>query len=601
MGCGNSTANTAAAQPPAAAAYAAPAGTATADSADRTGAPAATTAAPVAHEGSQNAAEPSQTGSQRRRGAASKRLTLPHHGGGSSGGGVGGGVGTTALTGLIKDLSAQGDVGVDTGAISSRRGSRRGSPPGSARRLHHSDGTGGGSDTSSHDPSDSSTQLLVSIPFFESLDKKAIKKLRDAFRRRKYQAGDWVTRASGAAAQAQAQPEAVIAMPADAAAAANAAAAATVASAAEDEFFVIISGSVQLSVPVFTSKTAPAAHQTTVNALERPDPLALPGLQVEDVMLAVLKDGQWFGVEALVADSFQRCNVRALDSTVLLSISRAEFLSFSAGVESMSTNIADVVSNTKISLRSLPFFSSIDELKLQQLSQLLEFRRFAAGDVIMKEGEAGDGFIVVVTGTANITVQRNQEGGNSTFLLSTLSPGDHWGETALLSQGPRVATVTATSPMLCLFLSAQRFKQFERLAPEVFSEAFNSISKNRTSQLLKTIPLFDVLCLSTPPEPVAHMPLQPQAPLAEASQAPVTPPPAAIVSGALAYDEQKLSLLASLFEYRAYARDTIVFREGDRADCLYIIVRGAVEVSAVVETGVVILNRLGQSEYFVRT
>lgn len=230
--------------------------------------------------------------------------------------------------------------------------------------------------------------------------------------------------------------------------------------------------------------------------------------------------------------------------------------------------------------------------------------------------QIGEGFFIIVSGSVRVTVQTRE---NSTFLLHTLSTGDHFGETALLTSGPCVATVSASSQALMLFLSAQRFRRFERLAPEVFSEAFSRIEAQRTTQLLKTIPLFDVLCAEKPngggatarkrgisAEAAAALAESPaDAPLSVTVTAPpvVDPPPAPAAesnSDSVAnYDEQKLLLLASLFKYENInLPGTIVFSEGDRADKLYILVRGSVEVSARVESGTVVLNRLGQGDHF---
>jgi CRP-like cAMP-binding protein len=185
------------------------------------------------------------------------------------------------------------------------------------------------------------------------------------------------------------------------------------------DFFVIISGCVQLSVSVATSKTtssssgvaagngvvaATGAHVSRHAA--RPDPNQLPPTQYEEVKLAVLRSGQWFGVEALVQDTFQKAHILAVSDSVLLSISREEFRDFAEGVDSMHTNIADAVTHTRISLRSLPFFANVDELKLQQLSQLLEFRRMQPGDVIIREGELGGTHMSGRAGTRSMQHER---------------------------------------------------------------------------------------------------------------------------------------------------------------------------------------------------
>lgn len=97
----------------------------------------------------------------------SKRLTLPMplssngsgHGHGGSGGGSGSGVGTTTLN--LALIGADVSVGgVSSGGLSARSRSGRPTPPGSARRRGE----------------EAEHEMLISIPFFESLDKRAIHK-----------------------------------------------------------------------------------------------------------------------------------------------------------------------------------------------------------------------------------------------------------------------------------------------------------------------------------------------------------------------------------------------------------------------------------------
>jgi CRP-like cAMP-binding protein len=57
------------------------------------------------------------------------------------------------------------------------------------------------------------------------------------------------------------------------------------------------------------------------------------------------------------------------------------------------------------------------------------------GADLTREGDSGDTFYVILHGTASVT-----RGGEK---LATLGPGSFFGETALLTGGPRTATVTA--------------------------------------------------------------------------------------------------------------------------------------------------------------
>ncbi len=93
-------------------------------------------------------------------------------------------------------------------------------------------------------------------------------------------------------------------------------------------------------------------------------------------------------------------------------------------------------------------YQSVRELK-EDLESFLrggwwfESRTYAPGDVIVREGEEGDAAYIITGGTAE--VYRN--GAEGEVLLATMAPGDVFGETAILTSSPRIASVRAASPL----------------------------------------------------------------------------------------------------------------------------------------------------------
>jgi serine/threonine-protein kinase len=75
-------------------------------------------------------------------------------------------------------------------------------------------------------------------------------------------------------------------------------------------------------------------------------------------------------------------------------------------------------------------------------------RAHAAGDVIIREGEAGDAAYIIVSGKCRAF--RQTEAGEET--LTTMGPGDVFGEMALLLDEPRAASVQADEPVTLLVL-----------------------------------------------------------------------------------------------------------------------------------------------------
>jgi CRP-like cAMP-binding protein len=71
------------------------------------------------------------------------------------------------------------------------------------------------------------------------------------------------------------------------------------------------------------------------------------------------------------------------------------------------------------------------------------------GNEIIRQGDRGDRFYIVETGTAEVVVDG--------FVVGVLGPGDSFGERALLRDVPRAATIRSKSPMHLLTLSREDF------------------------------------------------------------------------------------------------------------------------------------------------
>jgi len=73
----------------------------------------------------------------------------------------------------------------------------------------------------------------------------------------------------------------------------------------------------------------------------------------------------------------------------------------------------------------------------------------ARGEVLVREGEPGDTFVILASGQAEVTVDGRQ--------LDRLGPGAGFGEVALLRRSPRTATVTALSDLTGYAVDADTF------------------------------------------------------------------------------------------------------------------------------------------------
>ena len=100
-------------------------------------------------------------------------------------------------------------------------------------------------------------------------------------------------------------------------------------------------------------------------------------------------------------------------------------------------------------LRKVSLLSLLPEPTLEALSRALTRVEVAAGDAFIREGDHGDVFYVIETGSVEVT----KEGRH----VATLGPGDYVGEIALLRDVPRTATVTALSASVLQALDREHF------------------------------------------------------------------------------------------------------------------------------------------------
>jgi CRP-like cAMP-binding protein len=111
-------------------------------------------------------------------------------------------------------------------------------------------------------------------------------------------------------------------------------------------------------------------------------------------------------------------------------------------------------------LKRVPLFADLDRRQLKKLAVHFRERLLQPGSTPVQEGTmSGIGFFVLADGEATVSV-----GGN---VVATLKRGDHFGELALVSEGERTATVTATTDLRVLEIPFYDFREFALANPDV--------------------------------------------------------------------------------------------------------------------------------------
>lgn len=121
-------------------------------------------------------------------------------------------------------------------------------------------------------------------------------------------------------------------------------------------------------------------------------------------------------------------------------------------------------------LRSIPLFAKIEPAKLKLLAFTSEQVEYMVGDVLFRQGDAGDAAYIVLEGDADILVDTPQ----GPVRVAQLGKNDIVGEIAILCDVPRTATVAAASRLLTLRISKDGFfnlvTQFPQIGVEIMHE-----------------------------------------------------------------------------------------------------------------------------------
>ena len=129
-------------------------------------------------------------------------------------------------------------------------------------------------------------------------------------------------------------------------------------------------------------------------------------------------------------------------------------------------------------LAAVPLFDGLTRRHIKRLANLSEVADFMADHAIVREGDPGDAFYVILAGQAKVTTNGK--------LVNRVLPGDHFGEISLLDGDVRTATVTSETPMTLLMLPRNRFIKALREEPEMAMNLLSSLARQirRTSRSL---------------------------------------------------------------------------------------------------------------------
>ncbi|MFB1484256.1 cyclic nucleotide-binding domain-containing protein [Corallococcus sp. RDP092CA] len=201
----------------------------------------------------------------------------------------------------------------------------------------------------------------------------------------------------------------------------------------------------------------------------------------------------------------------------------------------------------------VPVLSAVGRDAFVALVAALEVRAFWPGQRVVEEGQPGDSMFALVEGRAEVA--RRVEG-NARQVVATLGPGDFFGEVALVSEGPRLASVEVRERSVLLELKRQSLARVSAAHPEADAAVHAFYQRRLVENLLRTSPLFTTL------------------------------------SPAL---KQAMS---REFDLRAVPAGEVLLTQGQPGDAFYLLLRGQCQLSLEQPGRVVLLPELREGDVF---
>ncbi|PKL91350.1 MAG: hypothetical protein CVV21_09050 [Candidatus Goldiibacteriota bacterium HGW-Goldbacteria-1] len=142
--------------------------------------------------------------------------------------------------------------------------------------------------------------------------------------------------------------------------------------------------------------------------------------------------------------------------------------------------MADDITKLRETLKKVDFFYSLNFAQLDELIKAMKKQKFRKGEVVIQQGETGDAFYMISVGSVSIHIKK----GMSEKKVAGLAEGDFFGETALVTDAPRNATVIAEAPTELFVLHKNSFKKILLANPKISAIIKEELAKRKSKNAL---------------------------------------------------------------------------------------------------------------------
>jgi CRP-like cAMP-binding protein len=125
-------------------------------------------------------------------------------------------------------------------------------------------------------------------------------------------------------------------------------------------------------------------------------------------------------------------------------------------------------------LHGLPLFAGLNNRHLKRIEGIARIKRFPRSSTVVKRGDAGDAFYVVLEGSVAVRTGSRK---------AVMGVGEFFGEMSLLDGAPRSASVVAESEVLLMVIPRTAFMKLLESEPKITIAILGTLSQRiRTIQ-----------------------------------------------------------------------------------------------------------------------
>ena len=135
-------------------------------------------------------------------------------------------------------------------------------------------------------------------------------------------------------------------------------------------------------------------------------------------------------------------------------------------------------------LKNVHLFSTMDNEELEAVRSILRSNQFLPGQVIIREGEPGDRFHIIISGTVEYV---SSDAEDNELILDDEGPGSYFGELSMLTGEPRTLRVRARDEVRTLSMERHHFHDFLLKHPHAGIDVLTVLGKRlyRTDAMLR--------------------------------------------------------------------------------------------------------------------